>query len=105
MEIKITSDPSDVPGSEWEAWVLSHPEGTVFHSPGMYETFLGTMNYEPVLLLALNEVNRLTGVLLAVIQREPGLIMERLSARSIIFGGPVSHYLPSVKNCYQMVKY
>ena len=56
----------------------------------MYETYLGTSNWEPVLLLALNKVNRLTGVLLAVIQREPGLLMERLSARSVIFGGPVA---------------
>ena len=62
----ITTDPSAVQRSEWEAWVLQHPEGTVFHSPGMYETYLDTSNWEPVLLLALNEADKLNGVLLAV---------------------------------------
>ena len=97
----ITADTSEVQRSEWETWVSGHPDGTVFHSPGMYQTYLGTKNYEPVLLLALNEVNRLTGVLLAVIQREPGVIMQRFSARSVIFGGPVADDLQTVKALLQ----
>ena len=97
----ITADPSAVQRSDWETWVSQHPEGTVFHSPGMYETYLGTENYEPVLLLAVNNETALTGVLLAVIQREPGLIMERLSARSVIFGGPLADDLQTVRALLQ----
>jgi len=97
MELRITTDPSAVQRSEWEAWVLQHPEATVFHSPGMYETYLGTSNWEPVLLLALGEANNLTGVLLAVLQREPGLIKGHLSSRSIIYGGPVADDLVTIK--------
>ncbi|MCK7537999.1 MAG: hypothetical protein MZV63_47105 [Marinilabiliales bacterium] len=59
----ITADPSAVLRSEWEAWSCVHPDGTVFHSPGMYETYLETRNWEPVLLLALTETTKLTGVL------------------------------------------
>ena len=97
MELRITTDPSAVQRSEWEAWVLRHPEATVFHSPGMYETYLGTNNWEPVLLLALGEADRLTGVLLALIQREPGIIKRQLSARSVIFGGPVADDISTIK--------
>lgn len=97
MEPKITVDPAVVERSEWEDFVVHHPEGTVFHTPGMYEAFLGTRNWEPVLLLAINEAKKLSGVLLAVIQREPGLIIGRLSSRSVMFAGPVADDFPTIK--------
>jgi hypothetical protein len=67
----------------------------------MYETYLGTSNWEPVLLLALSEAGNLTGVLLAVLQREPGLILGRLSSRSIIFGGPVADDFVTIRALLQ----
>jgi serine/alanine adding enzyme len=101
MELRITTDPSAVQRSEWEAWVLQHREATVFHSPGMYETYLGTSNWEPVLLLALSAADNLAGVLLAVLQKEPGLIKGQLSSRSVIFGGPVADDILTVKALLQ----
>lgn len=89
-EIRITSDPSEVDRSVWETWVMNHPEATVFHLPGMYESYLRTTNWEPVLLLALDDAGRMKGVLLAVIQEEPGFIRRRLTCRSVIFGGAVA---------------
>jgi len=86
---RVTADPSAVQRSAWEAWVLNHPGGTVFHLPGMYETYLHTFNWEPLLLLALDEDSGMKGVLLAVIQREQGLLKRRLTSRSVIFGGAV----------------
>ncbi|MBE0676970.1 MAG: GNAT family N-acetyltransferase [Bacteroidales bacterium] len=101
MELRITTDPSAVQRSDWEAWVLQNPEATVFHSPGMYEAYLDTSNWEPVLLLALSEASRLTGVLLAVLQREPGLITGQLSSRSVIFGGPVADDFVTIRALLQ----
>ena len=85
--IRITSDPSAVDSTVWEAWVNDHPGASVFHLPGMYEAYLATKNWEPVLLLALDDAGGMKGVLLAVIQGEPGLLMRRLTCRSVIFGG------------------
>lgn len=96
-EIKIVTDPSSVQRADWEAWVLNHPGGTVFHLPGMYEAFLNTRNWKPLLLLALNKSGGLAGVLLAVVQREPGAIKGYLSARSVIFSGPVADDISTVK--------
>lgn len=90
MEMRITDDPSEVQRSEWENYVLNHSEGTPFQSPGMYEAYLATKNYEPLLLLAINSSGHLSGVLLAVIQKEPGMIKRHLSSRSVFFGGPVA---------------
>ena len=96
-EQRIVTDPSSVQRAEWESWVLNHPGGTVFHLPGMYEAFLNTRNWKPLLLLAINESGRLAGVLLAVVQREPGAIKGYLSARSVIFGGPVADDISTAK--------
>jgi len=90
MKINITADHTAVQRNAWESYVLNHPEGTVFHMPGFYETYLGAKNYEPVLLLALDDLNNLKGLILAVIQREQGLVSKYFSARSIIFGGPIA---------------
>ena len=96
-ELRIVSDPSSVQRVDWEAWVMNHPCGTVFHLPAMYEAFLNTRNWKPVLLLALNESGGLSGVLLAVVQREPGVIKGHLTARSVIFGGPVADNISTVR--------
>jgi hypothetical protein len=97
MGIYITDDPSAVPGSAWEAYVMQHPDATVFHLPGMYYAWRSARNYEPVVLFALGEEGRLRGLLLAVIQREAGIIIRHLSARSVIFGGPVADDLAVIR--------
>lgn len=94
---RITADPNAIQKGDWEAWVLNHPPATVFHLPGMYEAYLRTSNWEPVLLLALNEDGRMKGMLLAVIQKEPGFLKSRLTSRAVIFGGPVADDLLTVE--------
>lgn len=86
---RVTADPTAVQKSSWEAWVMNHRGGTVFHLPGMYEAYRHTRNWEPLALLALDEDSGIKGVLLAVIQREPGFLKRRLTSRSVIFGGAI----------------
>ncbi len=78
---------SGVARGEWEAYVSEHHDGTVFHLPGMYEAWRETVSYEPLVLFALNDNGEIRGLMLAVIQREPGKIMGYLSSRSVIFHG------------------
>ncbi len=96
-EIRITSDPAEVDRSAWEDWVMNHPEATVFHMPGMFEAYLGTKNWEPLLLLALGDAGVMKGVLLAVIQGEPGFLRRRFTSRSVIFGGAVADDIQTVQ--------
>jgi lipid II:glycine glycyltransferase (peptidoglycan interpeptide bridge formation enzyme) len=88
--MRITDDPSAVGKKEWEDYVLRHPDSNPFQAPGMYETYLDTENYEPVLLLAVRDSGRLAGVLLAVIQKEGSILLRDISSRSVIFGGPLA---------------
>lgn len=74
--------------SEWSEFVSNHPSGTVFQSPEMYDLFKSTDNYEPLMLAAIDEKGKITGLLSAVIQAEPGM-PRYFSSRCILWGGPL----------------
>ncbi|MFM9056984.1 MAG: lipid II:glycine glycyltransferase FemX [Bacteroidota bacterium] len=88
--IQFTSDHGGVSPSEWEQYILAHPEGNFFQSPVAYRIFSQTRGYIPKILFAINSKdNRLCGILLAVIQQESGWY-SALTARSIVWGGPLA---------------
>jgi len=55
----------------------------------MYETYSNIDRYEPIFLALIDENEQILATLLAVIQREYRNVMSRLTARSIIWGGPL----------------
>ncbi len=68
----------------------NHPNGNIFQTPEMYEIYLKTMNYEPVLVAVFDESSdELIGTLLAVIQKEHKGVLGNVSSRAIIIGGPL----------------
>jgi len=73
---------------EWSDFVYNHPDGNIFQTPGMFEVYKNTKNYEPV-FLAVKENNDIVGILLAVIQKEHSGFLGKFSSRSIIWGGPL----------------
>jgi lipid II:glycine glycyltransferase (peptidoglycan interpeptide bridge formation enzyme) len=66
----------------------SHHQGNIFQTKEMFEVYEKTKNYEPV-LITIEDEGEISGVLLAVIQKEHSGALGVLSSRSIIWGGPL----------------
>lgn len=79
----------EIDQKKWSEFVCDHPNGTIFQTPEMYDVYTKTKNLEPLLLCAADEDNRITGILLAVIQKQFSGFPGSLTARSIIWGGPL----------------
>jgi serine/alanine adding enzyme len=74
----------------WTGFVASHPEGTIFQSPEMYELFSRTGRMKPVLIgVADKKSGIINGILLGVVIRELSGMYGYFSARTVIYGGPL----------------
>ena len=89
MAFKISSNITDINFNSWSRFIDDHPNGNIFQTPEMYKAYKNTPNYEPVLVSVIDEKDGILGIMLAVIQKEYPGFLGALSARSIIFGGPV----------------
>ncbi len=77
-----------ITNEDWSTFVKEHPKGNIFQTPEMYEVYLRTKNFEPVLITVIDE-NEVLGILLTVIQKEYSGILGKITSRSIILGGPL----------------
>ncbi|MBN1183511.1 MAG: GNAT family N-acetyltransferase [Bacteroidales bacterium] len=84
----ILSDANTINKKAWSDFVLNHPKGNIFQTPEMFHVFEKTRNYFPIVVVAVDD-NEVAGVLLGVIQQENKGSLGYLSARCIIFGGPL----------------
>jgi serine/alanine adding enzyme len=73
----------------WTGFIDSHPQGTVFQSPAMYDLFESAGKMGPVALACVDEENSIAGILLAVIIREKSGPAGYFSRRTVVYGGPV----------------
>ena len=72
----------------WSNFVANHPQGNIFQTPEMYLIYKRTKNYYPIVVSNI-EGGVLTGISLAVVQREISGFLGFFSSRSIIWGGPL----------------
>lgn len=86
--ISIQVGLKDLNISAWDDYILNHPNGNVFQTSYMFESYSKSKFYKPIILFALKDGN-IHGVLLAVIQKEGRGIFGKVTSRSIIFGGPL----------------
>ncbi|MGK9477955.1 lipid II:glycine glycyltransferase FemX [Melioribacter sp. OK-6-Me] len=86
--IKIITVPENIDFLEWSQFVYNHPYGNAFQTPEMYQVYQHTPLYEPILVVA-KDNEKILGMLLAVVQKEYPSPLGFLSARSIIWGGPL----------------
>jgi serine/alanine adding enzyme len=86
--LRIVSDASDIDREQWEQFVQEHPQGNVFQTPQMHAAYAESINYQPV-VLACYKGEAIAGILLAVVQKEFRGLLGKLSARSIVWGGPL----------------
>lgn len=87
--MRIITDISAISHSEWNEFVLTHSGGTIFQSPHFYQVYQETRNNEPLVLFVVDSDDKIRGLLLAVIQKEYSGVLGALTARSVIFGGPL----------------
>lgn len=78
-----------IPYSDWDNFISSHPNGTVFQSPGIYEFFKKIRRFDPLLLAAFDNNDNLCGVLVGIYIYERNGIGKLLSTRFVIYGGPL----------------
>jgi lipid II:glycine glycyltransferase (peptidoglycan interpeptide bridge formation enzyme) len=94
----------NIDSKQWSDFVFQHPHGNIFQTPEIYQIYLSEDKYEPIFITT--EIDdRLTGILLAVIQKEHAGILGKFSARSIVIGGPLVEnndpaYLSEILNKY-----
>jgi lipid II:glycine glycyltransferase (peptidoglycan interpeptide bridge formation enzyme) len=88
MNFRIVTDAAVIDRDQWERFVYEHPQGNVFQTHQMYTAYGATKNYQPI-VVAGYEGDSLMGILLAVVQKEYQGLLGKLSARSIIWGGPL----------------
>jgi serine/alanine adding enzyme len=88
MDIKITTGFPKNGVRKWADFVNSHPQGTVFQSPEIFNLFETSEHFDPVLIVAETET-KIAGLLLAVIIREFSGPFSFLSSRTVVYGGPL----------------
>ena len=89
MKLSLITDPSQIASSAWSDFVLSHPDGTVFQSPEMFEFFSAVPKFSPSVIAVKDETGRLAGIMLAVTIRELRGPSAFFSSRTVIYGGPI----------------
>jgi len=90
LNYSVVTDAHQLIQLGWNELVDSHPSGTVFQSPDMYELFSHTVRMQPVVVGAVEEGSgKLSGILLGVTIREMNGLLGRFSARTVVYGGPL----------------
>lgn len=78
-------------GQEAEIWAFleNHPHNTVFQSPAFFRFYATLRHFKPVYFLLYNPHKKLEALMLAVIITENIPVFRRLSARCVVYGGPL----------------
>ncbi len=97
--IKIKSSYEEIDATIWEEYVLNHPNGNFFQSFIAFDFFKNLTGFKPLVFAAI-EKDTLSGVLVAVIMKEPGL-KGYFSRRCIVWGGPLCN---DIFTCDLLVK-
>jgi serine/alanine adding enzyme len=89
MSFRIVSDAAAIDHDRWADYVRNHPQGNVFQTPQMFSAYERTKHYQPVVVASFSG-DDINGILLAVLQKEYEGPMGMISARSIVWGGPLT---------------
>lgn len=90
MNYTIISDIHFVDKEAWIDFIEKHPNGNIFHSYELYESYQKVNLFEPLVLFALDNDKKIVGCLFAVIHQEFKGSLRVFTSRSIIHGGPLA---------------
>jgi len=87
---RLSDGPEELIASGWNEFVKAHPDGNIFQYPQTFELFSQVPGYTPYVTGVINASSgELCGILMSVLQEEP-VFYRRLTARSIVWGGPLA---------------
>jgi lipid II:glycine glycyltransferase (peptidoglycan interpeptide bridge formation enzyme) len=89
MASEIVYGIENIDNSLWDKFVRNHPQGSAFQIPQMYRVFEATHNYKPFVVAAVDEKDAVLGVMQGVRICNGKGVLCRLSARVIVWGGPL----------------
>lgn len=89
MDIKIIADIDKIDRNAFDAFVLNHPLGNIYQTSPLYSSFGKTRNYEPI-IIQIKKSDEVIGSLVSTIIKERSGIIGKLTARSVIIGGPLA---------------
>lgn len=89
--MQIIKDYNSIDIEDWREFVFNHPNGNVFQTPEMYDVYINSANIHPYVFIAIDENEKIIGLMLSVLIKEKKGLLGYLTARSIIFGGPLIH--------------
>lgn len=76
--------------SQWDDFVLSHPQGNIFQTSLMTGVYRKTHNYNPICLAAVDSVSGdMLAVMQATIISEFSGLLSPFSSRAVLHGGPL----------------
>jgi lipid II:glycine glycyltransferase (peptidoglycan interpeptide bridge formation enzyme) len=90
LSFKVETQIKNIDKNEWSDFIIHHPNGNIFQTPGMFDVYNKTPKFTPVILIAKDENNKIVGCLMSVIQRDYRSYMGEMTARSIVMGGPLA---------------
>ncbi|MEM7783713.1 MAG: GNAT family N-acetyltransferase [Planctomycetota bacterium] len=73
---------------DWDDYVKNHPRGTIFHTRGIYKSFLNSPGTKPVVTAALDARGRIIALHFAVFI-ETFDYLKRWSTRAVLFAEPI----------------
>jgi lipid II:glycine glycyltransferase (peptidoglycan interpeptide bridge formation enzyme) len=85
----LLTTPETIGRQRWNDFVTEHPHATVFQMPEMYDHYTNVKSYSPLVFALEGENGKLSAILLAVIIRGYKGIAGTLSARCVVYGGPL----------------
>ena len=81
-------DHTRVSRNDWREFIINHPDGTIFHTPYMFDVFLKAKDYKPFALFALNE-GQIVGVFTGFVQAIGVKLFSRFTNRAVAMQTPL----------------
>jgi serine/alanine adding enzyme len=73
----------------WSSFVQQHPNGSIFHTPEMFDVFQTTRGYVPLLLAALDSIGDVLALLVSVKVQTLPSIFGPISSRALLYAQPI----------------
>lgn len=88
MKYTIIDDVNKINKKKWEGFINKHPNGNIFQSYEIYQIFKGTKKYTPAVVCVMQN-DEIVGIQVSTVIKIYDNLLSFLTARSIVFGGPV----------------
>jgi serine/alanine adding enzyme len=83
IDLKIVNSLHD---ADWRRFVAENPNGSIFHTPEMFQVFANTRGFKPDLWAAVNPAGYPLALLLPVQIAVMSGLMRKLTTRAVVFG-------------------